>query len=151
MPTIVKTYSALVAEINKRVTKAVELTAKEMEEKLKECIQEDYYDMFSPEWYVRTEKFLNSAVSKMLGNSSASIGIDEAYFGYEYPARYKLRDGSAGHWTGEDQVMMAQHGYHGTYFIHTNGDYWSSFIEWADNNAVNLLKSNIKKCGVPVK
>lgn len=150
MPAL-KTYSALVADINKKTEKAVKMTADQMQEKLKECIEEKYYDEYDPTSYIpRTYKFLNSAVAKMLGQSSASIGIDEAYFDYEYPARYKLQDGSSGHWTGEDQVMMASQGYHGTYYIHTEGKFWDEFIKWADKNAIKLLKKNLLACGVPL-
>lgn len=150
-------YSAVVAEINKRVEKAVKMTADEMQEKLKDCIQEKYYDEYDPTKYIpRTYKFLNSAVAKMLGKSSASIGIDEAYFDYEYPQRYTSQ--SAGitkydneHWTGEDQIIMGSQGYHGSAFIRTEGRFWDEFISWADKNAIHLLKKNLIICGVKVK
>ena len=150
-------YSAVVAEINNRVEKAVKMTASEMQEKLKECIQEKYYDEYDPTSYIpRTYKFLNSAVAKMLGKSSASIGIDEAYFDYEYPKRYTSKSSGITksdnvHWTGEDQTMMGSQGYHGNAFIRTEGRFWDEFIAWADTNAVPLLKKNLIICGVNVK
>ena len=157
-----KSYEAVVKEINNRTQKAIELTAKQMQEKLKEIIQEEYYDQYDPILYrPRTYEFLNSAVAKILGKSSASIGIDDAYFEYEYPSKYISQSANenlsnvgqsyVGHWTGEDQVMMASHGYHGNVGIQTDGRFWDEFISWADKNATILLKENLKKCGVPVK
>lgn len=149
---IARNYSQIVKEINDKVTLAVKDTADEMQIKLKEFIQEDYYNQYDPTSYIpRTYKFLNSAVAKMLGNSSASIGIDEAYFDYEYPTRYNLRDGSSGHWTGEYQAQMGSRGYHGSAYIQTEGRFWDDFLKWADDNALVILKRNLIKYGVPIK
>ena len=54
----VKTYSALVKEINKRVTIAIQNVAKITCDKLKECIDEQYYQdpSFYPNIYQRTEQ-----------------------------------------------------------------------------------------------
>ena len=40
----VRTYSALVNEINKRVEKAIKIVAEEVCKKLHECINEQYYN-----------------------------------------------------------------------------------------------------------
>lgn len=145
-----RTMVELQGSMENACAKAVERTANIMVEKLKDFIQTRYYDMFDPEVYIRTEKFLNSAVAYMLGNTTASIGIDDAFMDYQYPANYKLRDGSTGHWTGEDQAVMAEHGYHGTYYIRTEGRYWSEFIAWCDENVINILEEELRKQGLNI-
>lgn len=145
-----RTMVELQGYIESACTKAVEQAAYIIVEKLKDFIQTRYYDKFDPDVYIRTEKFLNSTVANMLGNTTASIGIDDAFMDYEYPANYNLRDGTTGHWAGEDQVNMAARGYHGTYYIQTEGRYWDEFIEWCDNNAINILEKELKKQGLNI-
>ena len=127
---------------------AVKKAADRLVEKLKDLIQTRYYDLFDPNVYIRTEAFLRSAVANMIGNNTASIGIDEAFMDYQYPANYKLQDSTMGHWTGEDQANIAERGYHGTYYIHTDGHYWSEFVERCNGNAVSILREELVKAGL---
>lgn len=138
------------------ITKAVENTAKRLQEKLVEIIDSDYYAQYDPLYYKpRTYAFLKSAVSRMLDSKTASIGIDDEYFNYEYPARYMMFENGggtdrnvSGHWTGEDQVYMASQGYHGTYNIRTEGRFWESFIDYCEENAVLILREELAKVGI---
>jgi hypothetical protein len=122
--------------IESKCTIAVENVAKRLQEKLVEIIDNDYYAQYDPLYYKpRTFAFLKSAVSKMLNSKSASIGIDDEYFNYEYSARYMMFENGggtdrnvSGHWTGEDQVNMSAQGYHGTYNIRTEGRFWESLL-----------------------
>lgn len=155
---MITNYKQLEDELNKRAEIAVELTAKEMLEKLKEYIKTEYYDLYEPLYYrPRTYRFLNSAVYKMLNNQTVSIGIDDDYFNYQYPANYRLLgadnrpSGEFGHWTGEDQAYAAEYGMHGNVNIYTDGHYWSEFIEWFNANCILLLIDNLKKQGIPIK
>lgn len=154
-----KTFTTTVqfqAMIEPLIAKAVENAAKRLQEKLVEIIDSDYYAQYDPEYYIpRTFAFLNSAVSKMLNSNTASIGIDDEYFNYEYPARYMMFENGggtarsvSGHWTGEDQINMAAQGYHGSYYIRTEGRFWESFIDYCQDNAVSILREELDKVGI---
>lgn len=138
------------------ITKAVENAAKRLQKKLVEIIDTEYYQQYDPEYYIpRSYEFLKSAVSKMIDSKTASIGIDDEYFNYEYPARYMMFENGggtarnvAGHWTGEDQVNMAASGYHGSYYIRTEGRFWESFIDYCNANAVLILREELAKVGI---
>lgn len=131
--------------------KAVKNAANRLLEKLQNYIVEDYYIQYKPIYYERTEKFYESAIAQMLGKSTASIGIDDLFIDYQYPARYNNVDGTVGHWTGEDQVQFASRGYHGTTAIQTDGRFWSDFEDYCENNAIVILKEELKKVGLSVK
>ena len=107
MATIIKNMNDLKKQVENACNKAVENASKILLEKLQEYINEDYYNLYQPIYYSRTMKFYESSVANMLGKSTATVGINELYMSYQYPAKYTYLDGTAGHWTGEDQVYMA--------------------------------------------
>ena len=158
-----RTYTELVKELNMATEIAVKNTAEQLLEVLKELINTEYYDQYTPslQGYHRTFKFLESAVMKMLTSNSASIGIDEAYFNYQYPARYtstsanenlsKIGQSYSGHWTGEDQIIMSSQGYHGNAYIRTEGRWWDSFVAYCEKNAVDILKQELRKQNLNVR
>ncbi len=138
----VKTYSALVNELNKRVTVSVQNVAKIVCDKLKECVDEQYYQDpgFYPNVYRRTEAFLSSVTYKILGKNSARIGIHTT--GMHYKNGFSARQ----------VVDWAKESMHGAPMYQTDTeDFWSVFIEWADENVPKLLKSELKKNGLNVK
>ncbi len=138
----VKTYSALVNELNKRVTVSVQNVAKIVCDKLRECVDEQYYQDsgFYPNVYKRTEAFLNSATYEMLGKGTARVGIDTT--GMHYKNGFSARQ----------VVEYAKESMHGAPMYQTDTeDFWSVFIEWADENVPKLLKSELKKNGLNVK
>lgn len=147
-----KTYSTFVSAMNKKISIAVENASNKLLEKLQEYIKEDYYNLYAPKYYKpRTMKFFESAVAKMINNSTATIGIDESYMSYQYPARYNYLDGSSGHWTGEDQVYMADAGFHGNVNIYRDGHFWKDFEHFCEENAINILKEELRKQGLNVR
>lgn len=141
----VKSFTELEKVANKRIGVAVKNVAVIMCKKLKECIQDEYYDRYSPTLYDRTYKFLNSVAYDMLNGNTASVGISDAYMDYLYPANYMLQDGSTGHWTGEDQAYMAASGFHGSAYIQRDGYYWKAFESWCSSSVIDLLKTELKK------
>lgn len=151
-----KTMVELSSYIESKCAIAVEKTAKRLQEELINIIENDYYAQYQPEYYIpRTFEFLKSAVSKILDSNTASIGIDDEYFNYEYPAKYMMFENGGGtsrnvrgHWTGEDQVNMAAQGYHGSYHIRTEGRFWESFIDFCKANAVSILREELAKVGI---
>lgn len=152
MATVIKNMNDLKKQIENACNKAVENAANILLKKLQEYINEDYYDLYAPKYYIpRTMKFYESAVANMMGKSTATIGIDELYMSYQYPAKYTYLDGTEGHWTGEDQVHMANAGYHGNFNIYRDGHFWKDFEKYANENAIDILKTELRKQGLNVK
>lgn len=151
MPKIIKNMSDLQTIIELLIEKAVQNASEILLAKLQEYIEEDYYKMYSPLFYQRTRVFFESAVANMTGKSSASVGIDRLYMSYQYPSKYKYLDGSEGHWTGEDQVFMADSGFHGNVNIYRDGHFWKDFENFCNDNAINILKTELRKQGLSIK
>lgn len=138
----IKTYSALVKEINKRVTIAIQNVSKVTCDKLKECIDEQYYQdpQFYPNIYQRTEQFLNSTAYEMLGKDTAKVGIDTSTMHY--------KNG----FSATQVVEWAKESMHGSPLYQTATEpFWDVFIEWADKNIPLLLRIELKRQGLTVK
>lgn len=138
----VKTYSALVNMINSKVSIAVKNVAEQVCEKLRECIDEQYYNDpgFYPNIYQRTEAFLNSAAYEMLGGNSARIGIDTSSMHYKKG------------FSAEKVVEYASQSMHGSPLYQTDTEpFWDVFIEWADANIPLLLKNELKRQGLNIR
>ena len=140
--TQVKTYSALVKEINKRVTIAIQNVAKITCDKLKECIDEQYYQdpQFYPNIYQRTEQFLNSTAYEKLGKDTARVGIDTSTMHY--------KNG----FSATQVVEWAKESMNGSPLYQTDTEpFWDVFLEWADKNIPLLLRTELKRQGLTVK
>ena len=155
---VADSYDVLVKQFTNGCGIAVKNTANRLLQELQKYIQVDYYDMYEPLYYTpRTYKFLNSAIAKMVGQTTASIGIDDAFFDYEYPARYRLLgsnnqpSGENGHWTGEDQVYMADAGYHGNVNIYRDGHFFKDFLDYCNENAIPILKEELRKQKIEIE
>lgn len=138
----IRTYTALVKEINKRVTIAVKNVAEQVCEKLHDCIEEQYYNDhgFYPNVYERTEVFLNSAAYEILSSNSARVGIDIASMHY--------KNG----FSARQVVDWARQSMHGSSLYKTDTEpFWDVFIEWADKNVLLLLKEELRKQKLNVK
>ena len=141
MPTY-KQYTVLVKELNKRVNDAVESVADIVCTKLRECIDEQYYNDpgFYPNIYERTEQFLNSAVANMIGNGTAEIKVDTSKMHY--------KNG----FSADDVVEMAMQSMHGSPLYKTDTTpAWDVFIEWAGENIISLLKKELNGRGIKVR
>ena len=131
-----RTYSALVNEINKRVEKAIKIVAEKMVEQLRFYLIEDFYNLYEPVYYKRTNQLRDDAPSyEMLSKNMAKIFIDGS--------KLKYRDA-----TGYEVASMASLGFHGNINIFRPGFYWTDFVNWADKNVPNLLKEELKKQGL---
>ena len=110
--------------------KAIEATVEEAKKQLTKCIDEQYYKDpgFYPNVYERTEAFLNSAACQLLSNNSAEIYIDVE---------------------GMTWASNSQHG--ANYYQTSTPDFWSTYIEWCNENLIELLKINLRKVGLKVK
>lgn len=123
-------------------TKAIQETAKIVQEELKKCINEQYYldPEFYPNVYQRTETFLNSVAYEMLSGNSAKIFID--IDGMHYKNGFNA-------WQVVDWATESKHG--SDYYQTSTQDFWSVFIEWCDTNLLNVFKQNLRKYGLNVK
>lgn len=121
-------------EINKRIDQAVKDTSVQICNKLKEIIQDDYYNMYKPKFYERTYQFLNSAAMDIVSKGSAIV--------------YMNNNGSYKDATMQYVQEIAAEGCHGNMNIQTSGRYWDTFLEYVSNNAENLLKQNLHKQGL---
>lgn len=134
----VKTYTALVNEINKRVTIAVQNIANEMVNQLRYYLIEDYYNLYDPKQYHRTYQLQDAPTYEMLSENMAKIFIDTNNMSY--------RDAS-----GYEVANMASLGFHGNINIFRPGFYWTDFVQWADENVPRMLREELKRQGLTVK
>jgi hypothetical protein len=105
--------------------------------KLREYIDEDYYDQYEPLFYTpRTRQFFKSATATLLSATSAEIGIDYSMMDY------------GSYWDGEIQTQFASRGYHGTTAIQTEGRFWEDFENWMNENAILILKEELQRQGL---
>ena len=123
---------------------AIKAVAERMTEELENYILEDYYNQYKPKFYDRTYELLKSPKNRMLDSKSAEIFIDFSVINY-------LIDDPIYDYNKTDIVELASKGYHGTTDIHKPGMFWEDFIEWCNKNVPNLMKSELKKQGIPVK
>ena len=134
-----KTYSALVSAMNKNINIAVENACNRLLGTLQELIDTEYYDQFEPDYYKRTYQFWRSATTKMLTQNCGEIFMDEAAMNY------------GAYWDGELQLQFASRGYHGTTAIQTEGRFWQAFLDFCEQNAVRILKEELRKQRINVK
>ena len=134
-----KTYSALVSVMNKNINIAVENACNRLLGTLQELIDTEYYDQFEPDFYIRSYQFWRSATTKMLTQNCGEIFMDEKAMNY------------GNYWDGEIQLQFASRGYHGTTAIQTEGRFWQSFIDFCEQNAVKILKEELRTTGINVK
>lgn len=140
----VKTFTSFVqlqAMIEPLIAKSVENAAKIITEKLTETIREQYYNdpEFYPNVYQRTEEFLKSATYNMLSGNSAEIFIDGE--GMHYKNGFDP-------WQVITWASMSMHG--AEYYQTGTNDFWTTFMEWADGNIINILKQELKRAGLTV-
>ena len=135
---IVRSYTALVNELNNRVSIAIENVAKEMVNQLRAYLIEDFYNMYDPQEYKRTYQLQDAPTYEMLSKNMAQIFIDMDSMRY--------RDA-----TGREVTTLASLGFHGNLNIFRPGFFWADFLNWADENVPRFLKEELKRQGLIVK
>lgn len=136
-----KNFSDLEKALNKSINTAVENSCNRLLGTLQEIIDSEYYDVFDPEYYKRTYQFWRSAVTKMFRQNCGVVFMDKTAMNYNT------------FWTGEKQLLHASRGSHGGFVTDETRQhrFWEVFINFCQNNAVNILKEELKKQGIPVK
>lgn len=134
----IKTYSALVDAINKNMSIALANVSKQMVEQLRFYLKTDFYDLYSPSNYERTDTLKNSPTYEMLTKNMAKVFIDTENMHYK-------------NISGIQNVNLAALGFHGTENIFREGYFWEDFVAWCNINVPNLLKKELKNVGINVR
>lgn len=153
MSTVIKLMNDLTKIIESRIQQALKMTQQEIFEVIQQYIT-DYYKepVFRngisaiPMLYDRTYKLLNSLIKtdivKSGGTISCSVEIDPNYLDYQY----------IGGASGLDIMLSANEQFHG-WSIEGDMRIWNDALSelGLKSGILYIMKSNLKKCGVPVK
>lgn len=129
-------------QVENACNNAVEATAITVMNKLHDCIDEQYYKDpgFYPNVYQRTYTFFNHVAYDMLSSNSAKIYVDIEGMHYK------------NNFSPLKVVQWASESKHGADYYQTDTeDFWSVFIEWCNENLLDLLKKNLRNQGLNVK
>ncbi len=121
--------------------KAVENACNRLLGSLQQIIDEEFYDVFDPEYYHRTYQFWRSAITKMLTQTCGQVFMDKSAMNYN------------NFWTGEKQIYAASIGSHGGFVTDETKEhrFWEVFIEFCKLHAIDILKKELRKQGLNVK
>lgn len=121
---------------------AVKDTAEEAKKQLTNCINIQYYKdpEFYPNVYKRTNTFLTSAACQLISGGTAEIFIDAE--GMHYKNGFNS-------WKIINWASESKHG--ADLYQTTTPNFWSTYIEWCNDNLIDLLKKNLRKVGLSVK
>ncbi len=136
-----KTFSVLASSMNEKIDIAVQNSCNRLLGALQQLIDSEFYDVYEPELYHRTYQFWESATTKMLKQSCGQIFMDKTKMNYN------------GFWTGEKQLFEANLGSHGGWVTDESKEhrFWDAFIEYCEENALNILKEELRKQGLKIK
>lgn len=153
MSTVIKLMNDLTKIIESRIQQALKMTQQEIFEVIQQYIT-DYYKepVFRngtsaiPMLYDRTYKLLNSLIKtdivKSGGTISCSVEIDPNYLDYQY----------MGGASGLDIMLSANEQFHGWSIEGDMRIWYDAMAELGLKPGIlYIMKSNLKKCGVPVK
>lgn len=132
------TVSGLIKQVEIMCDRAVKVVTLTLVEKLKEYIQEDFYDLYYSRIYRRTYQFLQSPAYNIIGNAKAEIFIDTDAMDY-----FDI--------TGDEVAKLAMGGFHGSEDIFRPGYYWKDFMTYCNDNVLILLRSELIKQGLNIK
>lgn len=137
----IKNTNDLKVQIENACNKAVENACNRLLGYLQQIIDEEFYDVFEPEYYSRTFQFWRSATAKMLQQACGQVFMDKTAMNYN------------NFWTGEKQLYHANIGSHGGWITDETKEhrFWDVFIEFCRSNAINILKEELRKQKINVK
>ncbi len=147
------------AILEKYVASALKKTQQEIYDCIHESINE-YYKEYTPDFYQRTYKFLNSLVKTdivRVGNSiTCEVRIDEDYLNYEYPGNgsYLFNVPATGldvvQWANREDYMNGNHG--ATVDAGREQGFWDEAMQTlgGETGIIAILKNNLKRRGLNV-
>lgn len=136
-----KTFTQLVTAMNKNINIAVENACNRLLGSLQEIIDTEFYDVFEPDYYKRTYQFWQSATTRMLNQNCGEIFMDKSAMNYN------------SFWNGEKQLYAASIGSHGGWTTEETEQhrFWEVFLDFCENNALKILKEELRKQHINVK
>ncbi len=153
MATVIKSMSDLKKILESRIQQALKMTQQEIFKVIQQHITDYYHEpVFKdgtsaiPMLYDRTYKLLNSLIKtniiKTNGTISCSVEIDPNYLNYQY----------MGGASGLDVMLSAEQAFHGWSIEGDMHIWYDALAELGLKPGIlYIMKSNLKKCGVPVK
>ena len=133
------TLNTLFSEVYEKIDKAATEANKDLRNKLKEHINEDYYGSYDPKDYIRTYQLRNSVRSQKSGKARSGTII--FHIGVEDGKGYPRWDGK-GLFPASAVNQNASVGIHGYAGQHGNG-FWSPFLNNADSYVDAVLRSRL--------
>lgn len=141
MATIIRSPNDLKICINAACNKSVENACNRLLGSLQQIIDEEFYDVFTPDFYRRTYQFWESAITKMMNQTCGQVFMDKSKMNYN------------SFWTGERQLFAANIGSHGGIITDETKEhrFWDTFIVFCEDHALDILKEELKKQGLKIK
>lgn len=141
MATVIKSMNDLKKQVDTACSKAVENACNRLLGSLQKIIDEEFYDVFEPDFYHRTYQFWRSATTKMLTQTCGQVFMDKSAMNYN------------NFWTGEKQIHAASIGSHGGWVTDETKEhrFWEVFIKFCEENCIDILLEELRKQGLNVK
>ena len=141
MTTVIKNMNDLKKQVDAACNKAVENACNRLLGSLQQIIDEEFYDVFEPDFYKRSYQFWKSATTKMLTQNCGQVFMDKSAMNYN------------DFWTGEKQIRAASIGSHGGWVTDETKEhrFWEVFIQFCELHAIDILKEELGKQGLNIK
>lgn len=141
MAQIINNMNDLKKQVDTACSKAIENACNRLLGSLQQIIDEEFYDVFEPDYYHRTYQFWRSATTKMLTQTCGQVFMDKNEMNYN------------SFWTGERQLQEASVGSHGGWVTDETKKhrFWETFIRYCDLHAIDILKEELRKQGLNVR
>lgn len=108
---------------------------------LQKIIIDEFYEIFEPDFYIRSYQFWKSATTDMLNKNIGIIFMDDTAMNYN------------SYWTGKKQLLAASIGSHGGWVTDETKEhrFWEVFEKYCAENAIQILKEELSNVGLKVK
>ena len=141
MVTVIKNINDLKKQVDLSCGKAVKNACNRLLGTLQQLIDTEFYDVFIPDFYIRTYQFWESATTEMLNLTCGKVFMDKSKMNYN------------SYWTAERQLLAANIGSHGGIITDETKEhkFWEAFIDFCEKYAVDILKEELIKQGLKIK
>lgn len=108
---------------------------------LQKIIIDEFYEIFEPDFYIRSYQFWKSATTDMLNKNIGIIFMDDTAMNYN------------SYWTGKKQLLAASIGSHGGWVTDETKEhrFWEVFEKYCAENAIQILKEELSNVELKVK
>lgn len=141
MATVIKNINDLKKQVDLACGKAVKNACNRLLGTLQQLIDTEFYDVFIPDFYIRTYQFWESATTEMLSQTCGQVFMDKSKMNYN------------SYWSAERQLLAANIGSHGGIITDETKEhkFWEAFIDFCEKYAVDILKEELIKQGLKIK